>query len=72
MVEGSTPPAAEVIVELGSEAFALPTKVGRVLLERLADGLPSCDQTLSSHNSIVGSQTSRGSRSEPPSIWHAT
>jgi hypothetical protein len=44
VIEGSTPPAAEVIVELGNEAFALPTKVGRVLLERLADSLMSAER----------------------------
>lgn len=42
-VEGSTPPAAEVIIELGTETFALPTKVSRVLLERLADSLISAE-----------------------------
>lgn len=44
VVEGSTPPAAEVIVELGIETFALPTKVGRVLLERLADSVISTER----------------------------
>lgn len=44
VVEGSTPPAAEVVVELGTEAFTLPTKVGRILLERLADSLTSAER----------------------------
>lgn len=46
VVEGSTPPAAEVTVELGTETFALPAKVGRVLLKRLADSLMSADRVV--------------------------
>jgi hypothetical protein len=44
VVEGSAPPSAEVVVELGTETYSLSTKVGRVLLERLADCLTSAER----------------------------
>ena len=43
VIPGATPPAAEVEVELGGETFALPTKVARVLLERLAASVTSAE-----------------------------